>query len=66
MGGIAATAAILSRRPNVVVVLISVEDPSLHPDASALGDTVVCARKQDLRPQQLKQIWEAHQQTHRR
>ena len=66
MGGIAATHAILSRRPDVVVVLISVDDPTLHPDARALGDAVVYARKQDLRPQQLKQIWEAHQHAHRR
>jgi len=40
-----------------MVVLISVDDPTLHPDASALGDAVVYARKQDLRPQQVKQIW---------
>ncbi len=64
MGGIAATQAILTRRPEVVVVLISVDDPALHPDASALGDGVVCARKQDLRPEQLRQLWEAHQPTH--
>lgn len=66
MGGIAATHAILSRRPDVVVVLMSVDDPALHPDARALGDAVVCSRKQDLRPQQLRLIWEAHQQEHHR
>jgi len=65
MGGIAATQAILNRRPEVVVVLISVDDPALHPEAGALGDGVVCARKQDLRPQQLKQLWEAHRRAHR-
>jgi DNA-binding NarL/FixJ family response regulator len=63
MGGIAATQAILSRRPDVVVVLISVDDPAQHPDASGLGDGVACARKQDLRPEQLRQLWEAHQPT---
>jgi DNA-binding NarL/FixJ family response regulator len=66
MGGIEATQAILSRRPDVVVVLISVDDPTLHPEASALGDAIVCARKQDLRPQQLKEIWTAHQQQNHR
>jgi CheY-like chemotaxis protein len=59
MGGIAATRAILSRRPEVVVVLISVDDPALYPGASALGDGVLCVRKQDLRPQQLRQLWDA-------
>jgi DNA-binding NarL/FixJ family response regulator len=63
MGGIAATQAILSRRPEVVVVLISVDDPAQHPDASRLGHGVVCARKQDLRPEQLRQLWEAHHPT---
>jgi CheY-like chemotaxis protein len=63
MGGIAATQAILNRRPEVMVVLISVDDPALHPDANGLGDGVVCARKQDLRPEQLRQLWEAHQPT---
>src|ERR1700722_1993338 len=65
MGGIAATQEILSRRPEVVVVLISVDDPALHPDASGLGDGGVCARKQDLRPEQLRQLWDAHQPTSR-
>jgi CheY-like chemotaxis protein len=60
MGGIAATQAILRRRPGVMVVLISVDDPALHPDAGTLGDGVVCARKQDLRPAQLWELWEAH------
>lgn len=60
MGGIAATQEILSRRPGVVVVLISVDDPALHPAARALGDAVVCARKQDLRPAQLREVWETH------
>lgn len=60
MGGIAATRTILSRRPEVMVLLISVDDPALHPDVSALRDRVVCARKQDLRPRQLRQLWETH------
>jgi DNA-binding NarL/FixJ family response regulator len=58
MGGIAAARLILSRRPATVVVLISVDDPLLYPDAVALGATVECLRKQDLRPSRLKELWE--------
>jgi DNA-binding NarL/FixJ family response regulator len=60
MGGIAAARAILSRYPGVVVVLISVDDPALYPGANDLGSAVGCARKQDLRPSQLRQVWEMH------
>jgi DNA-binding NarL/FixJ family response regulator len=65
MGGVAATQAILNRRPEVVVVLISADDPALHVEAGALGHSVACARKQDLRPQQLKQLWEGHRRAQR-
>lgn len=58
MDGIAATRAILSRHPRVVVVLISVDDPASYPGADQLGESVVCARKQDLRPAELSQVWE--------
>jgi DNA-binding NarL/FixJ family response regulator len=57
MGGIAATRAILSRRPGVRVILISVDDPALHPAVAALRD-VVYSRKQDLAPLRLRQLWE--------
>ena len=58
MGGIAAAQEILRRHPEVVVVLMSVEDPALDAAASALGETVGCARKQELRPQRLRNLWE--------
>jgi chemotaxis response regulator CheB len=60
MGGVAATQAILSRRPGVLVVLISVDDSALGDGARTLGDEVRCTRKEDLRPQQLQDLWEAH------
>jgi DNA-binding NarL/FixJ family response regulator len=60
MGGIAAARAILSRCPQMMVVLISVDDPALHAGASALGAAVACVRKQDLRPAQLQELWETH------
>jgi CheY-like chemotaxis protein len=60
MGGIVATRMIVSRHPKLVVVLISVDDPALHPGAGTLGATVALARKQDLRPGGLRQLWETH------
>jgi DNA-binding NarL/FixJ family response regulator len=60
MGGIAAARLILTRFPSVVVVLISVDDPALYPGASDLGSAVACERKQDLRPSELRRVWELH------
>lgn len=60
MGGIAAARAILDNCPGTVVVLISVDDPALHPGATALGGAVACVRKQDLEPHQLRHLWEAY------
>jgi CheY-like chemotaxis protein len=61
MGGVAAAGVILDRRPPPVVVLISVDDPSLDPRALALGDRVACVRKQDLLPARLTELWETRQ-----
>jgi DNA-binding NarL/FixJ family response regulator len=58
IGGIVATRMILNRHPNLVVVLISVDDPALQPGATTLGRSVACARKQDLRPDGLRRLWE--------
>jgi DNA-binding NarL/FixJ family response regulator len=58
MDGIAAAHEILSRQPRVVVVLISVDDPASYPGADDLGKSVICARKQDLRPAELSHVWE--------
>ncbi len=60
MGGIAAAREILRGCPEIMLVLISVDDPALHPEASALGDAVACLRKQDLRPAELQRLWQAH------
>lgn len=64
IGGVAATEAILSRRPGVLVVLISVDDSALGDGASTLGDAVACTRKEDLRPQQLRDLWESHRKSY--
>jgi hypothetical protein len=44
--------------PEVVVVLVSVNDPTLDPDVVALGGRWGCARKQNLRPQRLTELLE--------
>lgn len=58
MDGVTATQAIMASRPQTVVVLISAEDPDLAPGVDALGGTVARVRKQHLRPQLLRDIWE--------
>ena len=58
MGGIAAAREIQRTSPGVAVMLISVEDPLVYPGANALDDPVLCARKQDLGPKQLRRAWE--------
>lgn len=61
MGGIAAARVILSRRPGILIVLISVDDPEYYPGTGELGDAVACKRKQDLCPSELERIWAMHQ-----
>jgi len=60
MDGIAAARIIMRRDPRVFVVLISADDPLLYAAAAELGGTVGCARKQDLGPNRLRQVWESH------
>jgi len=57
MDGVAATRAIITRRPRTVVVLISAEDPELAPGVEALSQAVARVRKQHLRPQLLRDLW---------
>jgi DNA-binding NarL/FixJ family response regulator len=61
MGGIAAMRAILSRHPDLTVVLISANEPTLDQGASALPRAVAFVRKQDLHPRQLRRLWEQYQ-----
>jgi two-component system invasion response regulator UvrY len=58
IGGIAAARQIVSRHPEVAVVLISLDDLSL--EVVARGDAVAFERKQDLRPEKLRLLWEMH------
>jgi two-component system nitrate/nitrite response regulator NarL len=59
MGGIAAARKIIDRRPAPMVVLISVDDVSAHPEAGELGKSVRYVRKQDLKPSRLRELWDA-------
>jgi chemotaxis response regulator CheB len=61
IGGIAAARVIVSEHPDVAVMLISIDDPALNPATTELGKTVAFARKQDLCPSRLRQVWEMHQ-----
>jgi chemotaxis response regulator CheB len=61
MGGVAAAHEMLSCRPAPVVILISVDDAAMHPEADALRDRVAFVRKQDLRGPRLRELWEARQ-----
>jgi two-component system, NarL family, nitrate/nitrite response regulator NarL len=58
IGGIAAARTIIGRRPAPMVVLISVDDRSVHPEASELGASVRYVRKQDLKPSRLRDLWD--------
>ncbi|MGO9956912.1 MAG: response regulator transcription factor [Solirubrobacteraceae bacterium] len=57
IGGIEAARLVLDRYPEVMVVLISIDDPVLHPATGDLGDAVAYMRKQDLQPDSLSRLW---------
>jgi DNA-binding NarL/FixJ family response regulator len=59
MGGIAAAHLMLKRCDAPAVVLISVDDPSEHPQAGTLNGLVDFVRKQDLRPRRLRELWQS-------
>ena len=58
IGGIGAARQIVCRHPEVAMVLISTDNQSHRHEIAALGKTVVFARKQDLRPRKLRELWE--------
>lgn len=59
IGGIAAAKTIIDRRSAPMVVLISVDDLSVHPEACELEASVPFVRKQELKPSRLRELWEA-------
>src|SRR5690242_20069854 len=58
MDGIEATRTMLSRRQGLVVVLISIDDPSSFSGTNRFGTSVAFARKQELNPNLLKKLWQ--------
>jgi DNA-binding NarL/FixJ family response regulator len=55
MGGVEATRMLTARHPDVVVLLISVEDPD--PLLARSCAAAAFARKQDLSPRLLRDVW---------
>jgi len=60
MGGIEAARRLASRHPRIVTLLVSVESPD--PEHTRPGGTAAVARKQDLTPALLREIWRQHGQ----
>jgi DNA-binding NarL/FixJ family response regulator len=55
LGGIAATRLLTDRHPDVVVVLVSLEDPD--PDAARRSGAATFLSKADLSTESLRQVW---------
>ena len=59
LGGIEAAQRIVTKHPEVVVVLISIEERVDLPSAARL-DSVPLVRKQDFGPKLLRRLWKEH------
>jgi DNA-binding NarL/FixJ family response regulator len=59
MDGIELASRLASAHPDMVVVLITIEDPMDLPSAARLGDRVPLVRKQDFGPRLLRRLWSA-------
>jgi len=60
MSGIELTRRIKSDHPEVVVVLISAEEPSQLPAAAGTCGAATTIRKEDLGPARLAELWQTH------
>jgi DNA-binding NarL/FixJ family response regulator len=60
MDGIETTRRIKQARPDVVVVLISIEDAANCPTTSVGSGAVALVRKQDFGPSMLRSLWATH------
>ena len=58
--GIEASRRIKSANPSVVVILISIEEPSMVRSSPAECGAATLVRKQDFRPATLRDLWEKH------
>lgn len=60
MNGIEAARRISDRHPDVVVVLISVEESPATPSAVAASGAAALVRKQEFDPAMLRRLWSRH------
>jgi DNA-binding NarL/FixJ family response regulator len=60
IGGIETARRIASAHPEIVVVLVSVEDPVDLPSAALSSGAVALVRKQDFGAVLLQELWSAH------
>lgn len=60
MDGIEATRRIKAAHPEVVVVLISIEDPSNLPSDAHRSGAATLVRKRDFGPGLLRDLWKSH------
>jgi DNA-binding NarL/FixJ family response regulator len=60
MGGIEAARQISARHPEIVVVLISIEDPRDLPTAAQSCGATTIVRKQDFGPSMLRNVWKQY------
>jgi two-component system invasion response regulator UvrY len=60
MDGVETARRLSAANPELVIVLISLEDPSSVPSAAAESGAATFVRKQDFRPALLQSLWGAH------
>jgi DNA-binding NarL/FixJ family response regulator len=60
MDGIETARRIRAAHPEVVVVLISIEDPSNIPSDARSSGAAALVRKQDFKPSLLRELWLSH------
>jgi two-component system, NarL family, invasion response regulator UvrY len=62
IGGMQATREIVNRYPEVVVMLMSIDEAEALPDSVHACGAAAFLRKQDLRPWTLRDVWEMQQE----
>jgi two-component system invasion response regulator UvrY len=60
MDGVETARRLSAAHPELVIVLISLEDPASVPSPAADCGAVTFVRKQDFRPTLLQSLWDAH------
>jgi two-component system, NarL family, invasion response regulator UvrY len=60
MDGVETTRRLLAAAPELVVVLISIEEPSNLPSGVGSCGAAALVRKQEFRPALLRELWAAH------